>query len=247
MRLIMSRYCLLWCILPVFSCTQELSVNEASLPPSVQDDTGIDNNGSRSTDSSRYNYDELRARIYVGRATILEVKRALTEDDPYALTNTIHALFAMRWHRGVYHLINDMWKGKKSNHPQLAWQYINSPPARIALASTINRDRIVDTDEHLDYIRSYKHDGHAFNRAQTVIALGFNGDPADIPYIKSMADGDSNYVAQTAITSLALMVDNRARDAMIALSYKYKDTSRGDLLLELLKKSYAWSPDKKGD
>lgn len=187
-------------------------------------------------------YNKLREKILIGRATLYEVKQALTEKDPYALTNTIHGLFAMRWHRGVYHLLHDMWNKPQSLDSQLARQAISSAPARIALASTINRIEIVGTDEQLSYIRSYKDDPHEFNRAQVVIALGLNGYLADIQYIKLMADSENWYVAQSAITSLALMGGKKARNAMIDLWEKYQDSSKGQLLKTLLKKAYQWVP-----
>lgn len=191
-----------------------------------------------------YDYDKLRQRIYVGKATTVEIRQALSEEDPYALTNTVHGLFAMRWHRAVHHLLRAMWIDNRDMAPQLAWQQISTAPVRLALASTINRTEITGTDEQLAYLRSYQDDLHEFNRAQVVIALGFNGDPADLSYVKSMADGGNHYVAQTAITALALMGGNRARDAMIDLWQQHQDSERGDLLLELLQKSYRWRPEK---
>lgn len=188
-------------------------------------------------------YNKLREKILSSKATLYEVKQALTEKDPYALTNTIHGLFAMRWHRGVYHLLHDMWNNPQSLDPQLARQAIANNPVRIALASTINRIEIVGTDEKLAYIRLYKDDPHEFNRAQVLIALGLNGYPDDIEYIELMADSKNHYVVQSAITSLALMSSKKARNAMINLWERYKNTPRGDLLKTLLKQSYQWVPD----
>lgn len=189
-------------------------------------------------------YEQLISNIYIGKASIYELRQALSRDEPYDLTNIVHTLFAMRWHRGVQHLLRRMWMQDKSKEPELAWESIAAPPVRIALASTINRIQIADTNEQLAYIRNYKYDKNNFNRAQAVIALGLNGDPADIDYLQSMGDGNNHYVAQTAITSLALMVDNRARDAMIELFHKYKGSKRSDLLAKLLKLSYYWSEDE---
>jgi hypothetical protein len=188
------------------------------------------------------NYNQLRKLITFGKATIFEVKQALTEQDVVGLSNTLHALYSMRWHRGVYHLYYDLWHLKKDKYSDFAWESLEKVPARIALASTINRAQIYDTDEFKSYIRSHMHDEHEFHRAQVVVALGLNGDPDDVDYIKSMAAGDNHYVTQSAISSLAMVGHVQAQDAMIELYNQYKGTPRGKLLLELLKKSYKWSP-----
>lgn len=188
-------------------------------------------------------YEQLVQKIYLGRAWVHELRQALSEDEPHHLTNIVHAMFAMREDRGVHNMLRRMWEKDKTQEPELAWERLSVAPVRIALASTINRIQIAGTDEYLAYIRSYKYDDSTFNRAQAVIALGLNGDLDDLDYLQSMADGDDRYVAQTAITSLALMVSNKARDVMIELLRKYKDSERGDLLTELLQISYHWSED----
>ncbi len=190
------------------------------------------------------NLEELQLRIAYGIATVAEVRKALTESDPYALTNTVHAMFAMRWQRGVVHLLNGMWALDKQKYPELSWDLISTPPVRIALASTINRIRIVNTDEFKSYIRRFKNDDQEFNRAQVSVALGFNGDPLDLTYLQAMCNGDNHYVAQSAITALSVFGGDQARDILIELSEKHQGTPRGDLMVQMLKKAYHWPPLK---
>ncbi|MGR9091675.1 MAG: HEAT repeat domain-containing protein [Gammaproteobacteria bacterium] len=187
-----------------------------------------------------FDYAALRRSIIYGHASLAETRRALTDTNPAALGNTIHALYIMRWHRGVVHLLNDLWALERTKYPELAWDLIAAAPARIALASTLNRIRIVNSEVYQDYIRAYQHDPHEFNRAQVAVALGYNGDPQDLPYLRAMADGDNHYVAQSAITGLALFGGNQARDILIELAAKHKGTSRGDLIGELLRTAYDW-------
>ena len=59
-----------------------------------------------------------------------------------------------------------------------------------------------------------------------------------------MAEGDDVYVAQSAITGLALMANNQARDVLIELGKKYARDARGQLIREVLKKAYHWPPAK---
>ena len=59
-----------------------------------------------------------------------------------------------------------------------------------------------------------------------------------------MSDGDNHYVAQSAITGLSLFGGERARDVLIELAEKHRGTPRGDLMVEMLRKAYRWSPPK---
>jgi len=183
---------------------------------------------------------ELQQKITYGNASMVEVKRALSNtDDVAGLTNTIHSLYSMRWHRGVINLLNDLWTNQQFKYPELAWQYLEKVPVRIALASTITRIQIFDTAEYKEYIRSHKYDEHEFHRAQVVISLALNGDPIDVPYISEMAETDNVYVSQSAITSLGLMANPQAREAMVELARKYKsDDPRGKLIREVFQKAY---------
>ena len=187
-------------------------------------------------------YDKLREKITYGKATFAEVREALTEPNVVNLTNTLHALYSMRWHRAVLHLYQNIWDRKRGQYPELAWELLEKIPPRIALASTINRVRIFNTEEYKAFIRSHRYDDHEFIRAQVVVSLGLNGDPDDIEYLVKMVHSTNHYVVQTAMTSLALLGHVRAKEAMIILEKTYRDESRGKLLRELLKQAYHWEP-----
>jgi HEAT repeat protein len=122
---------------------------------------------------------------------------------------------------------------------------IAKPPARVALASTLNRIRIVDAQPFQAYIRSQRYHEHEFVRAQVAVALGFNGDSNDLAYLREMSDGDNHYVAQSAITGLSVFGGNKARDILIELSQKHRGTARGDLMNEMLRKAYRWLPPQR--
>ena len=191
-------------------------------------------------DATLPDYDVLREKITFGNANFSEVREALTEPDILNLTNTLHALYSMRWHRAVLHLLQNIWERKREKYPELAWDLLEKIPPRIALASTINRIRIFNTDEYKSYIRSHRYADHEFVRAQVVVSLGLNGDPDDVDYLVKMVNSSNHYVVQTAMTSLALMGHVRAKEAMITLEDEYRDEPRGKLLRELLKKAYQW-------
>ncbi len=190
----------------------------------------------------QYDYVKLRQKITYGRATLADARRAMTDPDPISLSNTIHALYTMRQHRGVIHLLDGMWTIDEAKYPDLSWEHIARPPARIALASTLNRIRIVRTEIYIDYVRAHKNDPHEFNRAQVAVALGFNGHLDDLAYLEAKSDGDNHYVAQSAITGLSLFGGKRARNILIKLAEKYRGTSRGDLMKEMLRQAYRWPP-----
>jgi len=222
-----------------------LAVLCLSLPPAVCSDPAGNARGHETQNAStgqNINHDNLRIKIASGRAELAEVRQALTDTDIGRLTNTIHALYSMRWHRGVITLLQRMWDLREKDYPELHWDAVNKAPARIALASTLSRIYYDDNREYLEYIRSHADDDHEFHRAQVVIALGFNADTDDVPYIRSMADGRNHYVAQSAITALSLMDRKAASDAMIDLWKKHRDTPRRDLILELLGQPYNLYP-----
>lgn len=182
---------------------------------------------------------DLQQKITYGNATITEVRKALSNtNDVAGLTNTMHALYSMRWHRGVLILLDDLWSLNRNKYPELAWEYLEKIPVRIALASTINRIAIFDTKVYKEYIRQHKYDTHEFHRAQVAISLGLNGDPVDVPYLKEMAEGDNIYVAQSAITALGMLAHPKGREALIALQQKFEKDERGQFIGDILKKAY---------
>lgn len=193
-------------------------------------------------------YRSIRYRITYSSASYSDVLKSLTEQDVGGLTNTIHALYSMRWHRRVYRLLHDLWEMNREQYPNFAWESLETAPVRVALASTIFRIKSLNTTNNPDlqqykkYIRENKQNEHEFVRAQVVVALGLAGDPVDVAYIKEMASGDIHYVTQSAITALGLMNNRQASNALIELYNNYKDDARGKLILEMLAKAYDLHP-----
>ena len=189
------------------------------------------------------NYVVLRQKITYGNATLYEVRQAMTNRNEKELVNTVHALYSMRWHRGAYHVIEGLWKLDREKYPEFSWDLIEKNPVRIAVASTLNRINPVNA-VYKDYLHEHMHDDDSFNRAQVVVALGFNGDPRDVEYLKSMAEGDDPYVAQSAITGLALISHVKGRDALIDILSRNKGTPKGDLIASVLLRSYNYQTDQ---
>jgi hypothetical protein len=201
----------------------------------------------KQTVTPKYDYQLLYRKIIYSQATLADVRQALTDKDTGSLTNTVHALYSMHWHRGVLHLLDAMWNlDNKSDYPELSWDLIEKPPVRIALASTINRIKNAEqndnNNEYIEYIRQNKNATHEFILAQVAVAMGFNGDPADVEYLETLASSDNTYVTQTALTGLSLMNNTMAKDALIELAETFKDDPRSDLISELLQQAYNW-PD----
>lgn len=190
-------------------------------------------------------FQQLYKLIVYGQANFNQVYAALKTDDVGELVNIIHALYSMRWLRGVNNILKAMWEMDQKAYPELNWDKIKLTPVRIAIASTINRIKILDTREYKDFIRQHKYDDHEFHRAQVVVALGLNQDPVDIAYLHEMAEGDNIYVSQSAITSLALMNNEQAKESLIKLANKYKDSPRGRLVMDVLKNAYDMVPTQK--
>lgn len=187
-------------------------------------------------------YPLLQQKIRQGSASLDELRLALGDTDVGSLTNAAHALYAMRGHAWARRLADDLWALRKEAHPGLAWELLAKAPVRIALASTLNRIKGGAATEQRAYIRAHKFDEHEFHRAQVVFALGANGDPADIDYLKSMAAGENDYVAQSAISGLALMGGEAARDALAEIWRDARDTPRGDLAKAMIQRVYNVTP-----
>lgn len=225
----------------VVAIDTETTTNTESTAPDI-------NKTDREIDGEEFDYQPLRYKITYGQADFSEVRSALTQEDVGGLTNTVHALYSMRWNRMVFRLIYDLWEMKTHLYPKLAWEQIAKPPVRIALASTIYRIQSLnsleynDTQIYKDYIRKHKYDEHEFNRAQVVVALGLGGDPIDVPYLEEMAVANNHYVTQSAITGLGLMNNKQASDALIDIYKKYRNDARADLILEILEKAYDLHP-----
>ena len=198
---------------------------------------------STATEASQaYDFRRLHYKLAIGQANLAEVRKSLTDTNPVALSNIAHALYGMRWHRGVVRLLDGLWALDKEKYPELAWEQIAKPPVRIAIASTINRVHTINTATYLDYIRTFKHDDRTFNRAQVVVALGFNGHESDLSYLGEMSRGDNRYVTQSAVTALGLFGGESARELLIGLLAEFADTPRGDLIRDVLRQAYDWSP-----
>lgn len=187
-------------------------------------------------------YEILHKKIASGNASLAEVRMALSEPEPLILSNVMQALYSMRWHRGVLRLLEGLWTLEQEKYPELAWTEIGQAPTRIALASTINRIKIVNTAPYQDYIRQYINSEDNLIGAQAAVGLGFNGDPKDLPSLQKLGGGENAYIAQSAITGLGLFGSHQARDALIELLQSFKETNRGQLIREVLKHAYKWPP-----
>ncbi len=233
-RIIVSAACFL---LILTSCNDAHDVSGNEQTPSGTENT--------QTKPDSY-YQEIYRKIVTGQATLAEVKEALTDRDIAALTNTLHGLYAMRYHRGVIYLLSALWSGESSEYPELSWDLLDKTPTRLALASTLNRIYIGQTREYINFIREHKNETHEFHLAQVAIALGLNGDPSDVDYLKELASGDNIYVVQTALTALSLMNNPRARDALIYIEEKFSQDPRSNLATELLRQAYHWPEQPAG-
>jgi hypothetical protein len=196
--------------------------------------------------NSDMRFQQLYRKVVTGEATLAEVRELLTDRNVAGLTNTVHGLYTMRYHRGVIYLLDSLWQENKTLYPELSWDLLAKTPIRIALASTLNRIYIGQTREYIDFIREHKDEEHEFHVAQVAIALGLNGDPADVDYLEKLASGDNVYIVQTSMSALALMNNPKARDALIVIEKEFSDDPRSKLATELLWQAYRWPEQKAG-
>lgn len=189
---------------------------------------------------------QLDQKILSGQASFAEVRTALANADIGALTNTVHSLYSMRWHRGVYNLLHDMWALRPESFPELQWKQFAKAPVRLALASTLLRIEPLRSQEYVAYLREHARDEHEFHRAQVLIGLAFKGDPKDVPYMLEMASADNPFVIQTAITALGIVNLPPAHAALEELQKKFAGDARARLARDVLQRAYgAGAADEK--
>ena len=232
-------YLIISCLFLTSCSEQDSDIKNINSDKQTQSDS---TSNTLPTQSSKINHVIFYEKVLYGKANFADIRLALTDKDIGRLTNTIHALYNYRWHRGATNILDDMWNLKKDNAPELSWELFEKVPVKLALASTINRIKIFNTDEYKQYLHEHKYDSHEFHRAQVIIALSFNGDPKDVDYLEEMADSENQYVTQTAISGLGIMNGEKAKKSLGKLWKKYKETSRGKLIEEVLRNAYGVTP-----
>lgn len=235
------------CFLALLACSeQEQSIQTVETTPLAENhltDKNPDGQDPVVIQKKSVSYEILGRKIMQGSASLAEVRQAMTDENIGSLVNTIHAMYSMRWHRGAMNLLDKLWALKLEEYPELNPELFRKTPVRLAMASTINRIKVINTEEYLSYLREHKYDDHEFHRAQVVMALAFNQNPDDVEYLYEMADSENHYVTQTAISALAIMGGNSAKKALGQLWKKYRNTPRGDLIEDVLKHAYNEVPN----
>ncbi|NKB37813.1 MAG: hypothetical protein GKR93_11685 [Gammaproteobacteria bacterium] len=105
-------------VLSLCSCSEDKNPNTGQSQSNIQSDA------AKQRPAPNVEIEAAKKLIIYGNATIAQVRLALTEKDTAELTNTIHALFSMRWHRGVYKLLYKMWEMSVGDYPELNWEAI---------------------------------------------------------------------------------------------------------------------------
>lgn len=188
-----------------------------------------------------HNVRQLHKLILMGKATYSDVRQALSTPNVGELVNHVHALYSMGWHRGTHSLLRAVWRrgdADRVQYPELAWEQLEKPVVRIAVASTLNRFNPTEP-EFRAYIRSHLVDNHELHRAQAAVALGLNADPADVDSLLALTKEHNELVVQSAITALGLMKEAKARKALEILYQEHRGSPKGDLVMQVLGHFYA--------
>lgn len=192
--------------------------------------------------SRRAHYDGLRQTIMQSKATIPTIVEALEQPYQLGVANTLYALHKMHFFRPVHHLMDALWQNNQSKYPNVNWAAINSDNGRIALATTLMRVKVKNTEEYIQYIRTHQDSEDPQVLSQVGMALGFNADINDLPYLERLAESDTPKIAEGAITGLSTFQGNKAKRVMIGLAKKYDGTARGKFLKQMLRDFYSWPP-----
>lgn len=184
----------------------------------------------------------LRDRIANGNASIADIKRAIIIGKPGDVANVLSALYNMRADPMVRSLLFDMWREVKTGRADLPWEKLQHPVIRTALAAVMNRIAAGTIPEFMDYLHSQAGSDIDLVRAQVALALGMTGYLEDVPLLKQYAEGESDYVAKSAILGLGYVYQDEAKQVLIGLHEKYKGSARGVYARGMLREAYQWKP-----
>lgn len=184
----------------------------------------------------------LRDRVASGSASIADIKRAIKIGKPGDVANVLAATYNMRANPQVRSLLFDMWREVKSEHADLPWDKLQHPVIRTALAAVMNRIAAGTIAEFMDYLHSQADSDIELVRAQVALALGMTGYSDDIPQLKKYAQGESEYVAKSAILGLGYVYNDEAKQTLIDLREQYSGTPRGVYITGMLREAYLWNP-----
>ena len=153
--------------------------------------------------------------------TLDDIRQRLTSPDPFTIVNEILQLYLLRQRGDVRGLLVDLWEVDGERYPDLNWQEIEKPPARVALAHTLARIGEFEPEPLLAFIRSNLDHADPFTQANAVTALAFVGEDSDIEAMTALAANGADYAAEAAIKALALHGGPRAKDALLQLRVHY--------------------------
>jgi len=184
----------------------------------------------------------LLKRISKGQASIADIKIALQIGKPGDIANVFSALYTMRRDPRIRGLMFDVWRDIRKEHADLPWEKLQHPVIRTSLAAVMNRIAAGTISEFLDYLRAQADSEIDLVRAQVALALGMTGYLEDLPQLKRYAEGESFYVAQSAIVGLGYVYRDEAKQVLLDLHEKYKGSVRGVYIAGMLQEAYQWKP-----
>ncbi len=152
--------------------------------------------------------------------TAAEVKLRLREPREDYLFNTISMLVTRREDIEIVALLEDVWKGDRSGHPNLAWSTLDRPIVRVALAQTLARAR-PENGEYRGFLLQAINSEERLVHTHAILALGLHGDEAVIPTLERLARSDDQSRSSAAITSLAAMRRSSANAVLARLGKEY--------------------------
>jgi len=133
----------------------------------------------------------------------------------------------MRSNPRVRGILYDLWRDERQNHADLPWDKLQHPVTCTVLAGVMNRIASGTIPEFMDYLRAQADSDIELVRAQVVLALSMGGYLQDVPLHKRYAEGESEYVARSAIVGLAYVYQDEAKQVLLDLHEKYKGNERG--------------------
>lgn len=156
-------------------------------------------------------------QVFAADLPFEQVRSKLRETDEQAIAQAIVQMAPMGDRQEVVQLLNAVWQESRAEYPDLNWELLAKPRARVALAQVLGSWDRADPQfrsfilEKVDAAKDYE-------KVETLIALGAVALEADVPLLNGLARGPDELAATGAMSGLQVADMKQARQALTQIA-----------------------------
>ncbi|MDH3973936.1 MAG: hypothetical protein OEV42_06615 [Deltaproteobacteria bacterium] len=176
---------------------------------------------------------------YIDTEELISVINTKNVDSVIEALNKVNK---MRYQGEILPLIKDLWGGNKDKYPELSWETINKNIVKVKIAGVLlqakrNKKIDVDTEEIRKYVTEYIVSDDVHLSINAMLALSIIDDERDVENIFSVAKQQKKVTFRTSISTLSLMCNKAASDALDELEKIVKSNELKLIIIETRKGS----------